>query len=150
MTAYSQTSLGDTIEYPLFGFDKKGLEIVTITKDHQNKISLALLQLKQCEYREDNKVIYIRALEDQIKDYEALTDKQDQYHQQVSIMLQNREQKILGYEDQLKLKDDLQKQAIINHQITMKKLKGWKIGSLTVGGIIIVAIPITILSILLK
>jgi hypothetical protein len=59
-------------------------------------------------------------------------------------MLDNREQKIKQLNIQLGLKDDLIQQSDLKYKATKRKLIGWKVGTYTTIGVVLVAIPVTL------
>jgi hypothetical protein len=140
-TVFSQT---DSIKYPLWGIDNQGTEVVTITKTQQQNLNTKLIQLGQCKNRELIKIDYIKALELQVSDYKSTIDLHDSTSYDCSIMLKNRADKIEQLQYQLDLKDQLQAQTENNYKATRRKLLGWKIGTFTTIGVVVVAIPITL------
>lgn len=141
MTVYSQK---DSTKYPLWGIDPQGTEVVTITKRQQQNLNNKLIQLGQCQNREQIKVDYIKALELQLSDYKSALELYDSTSYDCSIMLENRQDKIEQLNYQLDLKDQLQTQTENNYKATKRKLLGWKIGTFTTIGIVVVAIPVTL------
>lgn len=140
-TVFSQK---DSTKYPLWGIDQQGTQVVTITKGQQQNLNNKLIQLGQCQNRELIKIDYIKALELQLSDYKDAIDLYDSTSYDCSIMLDNREEKINQLNYQLDLKDDLQRQTEINHKATKRKLLGWKIGTFTTIGVVVIAIPVTL------
>lgn len=140
-TVSSQT---DSIKYPLWGTDNQGTEVVTITKTQQKNLNSKLIQLGQCQNRELIKIDYIKALELQISDYKSTLELYDSTSNDCSIMLKNRADKIAQLQYQLDLKDQLQTQTENNYKATKRKLLGWKIGTFTTIGVVVVAIPVTL------
>lgn len=140
-TVYSQK---DSTKYPIWGTDQQGIEVVTITKQQQKNLNNKLIQLGQCNNRELIKIDYIKALELQLSDYKKLELKNDSTSYDCSIMLENRTAKIKELDFQLGLKDELQRQTENNYKATKRKLLGWKIGTFTTIGVVVVAIPVTL------
>lgn len=144
MTAYSQNSLKDSINYPVKGIDPNGVEVVTITKEQQKQINTSLLYLRQCQNREQIKSDYISVLELQLEDYKKTVEVQDSSYNKVTLMLENRQKNIYELQHQLALKEELVRQTKEQEKASRRKLLGWKIGTFATIGVTLVAIPVTI------
>mgnify|MGYP003633804111 CR=1 FL=1 len=144
MIAYSQILSEDSTNYPQWGIDPQGVYVVTITKNQQQNINNKLIQLGQCRNREVIKIDYIKALELQLSDYKSTLTLYDSTSYDCSIMLDNRASKIQELNLQLGLKNDLQRQTENNYKAAKRKLIGWKIGTFTTIGVVVIAIPVTL------
>lgn len=146
MIVFSQPLLKDSIKYPVTGIDKNGVQVVTITKKQQHKINRNLLALKKYKGTSIKLATYTELLLSQIADYEKVIDKVDTTDSKVTLMLENRQAKILELEGQIKLHVDNTALTEQKYKVVKRRLIGWKVGTfVTIGVVVVAAIPITIL-----
>lgn len=150
MIPYSQASYAiDSINYPLYGIDAEGTQIVTIKRTQQLHLTTKLLELKKCTIIKDKQKKLISLLEEQSKKYEALKIQFGKIKENNSLMIEKKNKYIANLENKLKAQKAIsssfeqEKNYIAKRE--RRKVIGWKIGTFVLAGVSVAALTAVII-----